>query len=1176
MHLFVVQCLVSIRVRSIQSILLYYVYSKSILRIFFPKNPMLKKLFIKKPAVIHEPSQEKFVNLSSFPEYNPNPLIQLDSSGVVQYMNLTAKHLFPDMESLQMQHPFLQGLEKFFQKTPKNYLNIITREVFVNGCFYTQTLTKVPNTTTYRLFGTDITELKKVEQILLDNIKFMKSLDEVNLVMQGSKNLEQIMSDVLDATLAIFDCDRAWLLYPSSPKSTSYQVPMERTKVEYPGAHVRGMTIPIDSESLRVFQAAEASTSPVTFDAESKPPLPTAIAKNFGVQSQMVINIYPKVGGAYMFGMHQCSYKRVWTAEEKRLFQEIGRRLADGLTSLLFFRNLQKKEEEYRRLIETSNEGVWVIDQDHKTTFANARMLTMLGYTEKELIGKKPEEITVPEEIEDHMHEMQERRKGKTSIYERRFIRKDGSVIWVKSSATPIFDEKKQFVGSFAMMTDITERKKTELEREQFFKFFNLSTDIMVIADPNGAFKKVNPTCVNELGYSVTELLSKSFIDFVHPDDKQSTLDEMARQIKTGSSLNFENRYVCKDGKILWLSWRANYNKEEGITYATARDITERKIAEIELIHVNRALRMVSDINQALIRVADEKTLLNETCRIAAEEGGYRLAWVGFAEQENEKIVHIVAQAGSGVEYLKTLRITWADEERGHGPTGTAIRTGKTQASNDIANDPNMLPWRKNALKNGLKSSIALPLKNEGQTFGALTIYAGEINAFNEKEIKILEELAGDLAFGIIAHRIRAERELANTELVRVNRALRMLNENNQALIRITDEKALLDKVSKVVVDSGGYRLMWIGFAEQDEAKTVRPVAQAGFGTDYLKFVNVTWADDEHGRGPTGVAIRTGKTQIAQDILQDSNMSPWRKAAVERGYKSSIALPLKSGEQIFGALNIYSGEANSFGVKEVQILEELADDLAFGIATLRLRKNIEERTKEVNQLKNNFIQIVSHQLRTPLTVIRWNLGAILERQRGDVVPSQEEALRGAYAANLQIIERIDDLLAAIDIEEGRIRLETDKINITELFSSVCEEKLQASLLKNITYEILMPKKSIPEIEIDAMKIRDVIVRLIDNAITYSSVGGHIVVKLFAKDHKVRFEISDTGIGIPETEQTHIFERFHRGWNAAQMKPDASGLSLFIAKHYLDIHNGTIGFSSIEKKGSTFWFELPIV
>ena len=121
-------------------------------------------------------------------------------------------------------------------------------------------------------------------------------------------------------------------------------------------------------------------------------------------------------------------------------------------------------------------------------------------------------------------------------------------------------------------------------EREQFYTFFQTSTDMMCIADPNGTFKKTNPAWTEQLGYSEEELVARPFIDFVHPDDKQPTLDEMARQIHLGFTLNFENRYLCKDGSYRWLSWRAKHNKDEGITYATARDITERKEAEEALL----------------------------------------------------------------------------------------------------------------------------------------------------------------------------------------------------------------------------------------------------------------------------------------------------------------------------------------------------------------------------------------------------------------------------------------------------------------------------------------------------------------------------------------------------------------------------------------------------------------
>lgn len=126
------------------------------------------------------------------------------------------------------------------------------------------------------------------------------------------------------------------------------------------------------------------------------------------------------------------------------------------------------------------------------------------------------------------------------------------------------------------LLQDIAQRKKTELEREQYFKFFQTSIDLMVFANPNGYFTKVNQGGLNILGYSETELLSKPFIEFVHPDDRARTLAEWERQMKAGGSINFVNRYLCKDGSVRWLSWRASYVAADQLTYATARDITDR------------------------------------------------------------------------------------------------------------------------------------------------------------------------------------------------------------------------------------------------------------------------------------------------------------------------------------------------------------------------------------------------------------------------------------------------------------------------------------------------------------------------------------------------------------------------------------------------------------------------
>lgn len=180
------------------------------------------------------------------------------------------------------------------------------------------------------------------------------------------------------------------------------------------------------------------------------------------------------------------------------------------------------------------------------------------------------------------------------------------------------------------------------------------------------------------------------------------------------------------------------------------------------------------------------------------------------------------------------------------------------------------------------------------------------------------------------------ERRRADENLLKLNRALRSISECNQALIHATDEATLLNQVCRLVTDIGGYRLAWVGFAEEDESRTVRPVAQAGFEEGYLETLRITWADTERGRGPTGVAIRTGRPCTSHDILTNPDFAPWRAEALKRGFASSLVLPLKAGDRVLGALNIYSVKPDSFDEEETKLLTELADDLTFGIVSLRI------------------------------------------------------------------------------------------------------------------------------------------------------------------------------------------------------------------------------------------------
>ncbi len=192
----------------------------------------------------------------------------------------------------------------------------------------------------------------------------------------------------------------------------------------------------------------------------------------------------------------------------------------------------------------------------------------------------------------------------------------------ILANAAPIRNDNDEIVAGIVVFLDITDRKRLELEREQFFTFFNTSTDLMCIADPSGAFKKTNPACSEILGYCEAELVAKPFIEFIHPDDKQETLDEMARQQEVGYTFKFENRYVRKDGSLCWLSWRAVYNKNDNITYATARDITEKKQIERTLQESEKRYRaLFSNAGDGIFIMSDKGTLLEANDSFARMHG---------------------------------------------------------------------------------------------------------------------------------------------------------------------------------------------------------------------------------------------------------------------------------------------------------------------------------------------------------------------------------------------------------------------------------------------------------------------------------------------------------------------------------------------------------------------------
>lgn len=297
----------------------------------------------------------------------------------------------------------------------------------------------------------------------------------------------------------------------------------------------------------------------------------------------------------------------------------------------------------------------------------------------------------------------------------------------------------------------------------------------------------------------------ETFLSWVHPDDRQLLQKAMQEPEPEKDEYELEYRIVRPDGEIRWVynRWVAIRDSQgsEIKRIGTHQDITERKQAEEELRQLNRELRAISECNQVLIRAEDEQSLVESVCRIVCDDAGYRMAWVGYAEYDEDRTLRPVASAGVGAGNLGQAGLTWADTAYGHGPSGSAIRSGRIEVVDDFINDSRVVPWREAGLKHGYRSAIALPLKGEGgNTFGVLSIYSDEISAFSAEEQRLLEELANDLAFGIVTLRRREEHNRAEEQI----RIAATAFEAQEGII-ITDVEQKILRVNRAFSEITGY-----------------------------------------------------------------------------------------------------------------------------------------------------------------------------------------------------------------------------------------------------------------------------------------------------------------------------------------------------------------------------------
>lgn len=265
---------------------------------------------------------------------------------------------------------------------------------------------------------------------------------------------------------------------------------------------------------------------------------------------------------------------------------------------------------------------------------------------------------------------------------------------------------------------------------------------------------------------------------------------------------------------------------------------------------------------------------------------------------------------------------------------------------------------------------------------------------------------------------------------------------------------------------------------------------------------------------------------------------------------------------------------------------EIKENLVLEVSVLPIIRGAEEtgslvilhdvtREKLVEKMKSEFVSLAAHQLRTPLSTMKWIMRMILDEEMGTINKEQKEFLEDSYQANERMIYLISDLLNVARIEEGRFLYELTPLNIQEMIESIVSFFESDASRRKVKVEFKKPRKKMPEIMLDSEKIKIAIENLVDNAIRYSLPGGKVTIAIKQNEKQLEVFVKDSGVGIPKNQQSRIFTKFFRGNNVMRMDTEGNGLGLYITKNIIESHEGKIWFESKLKEGTTFYFKLPI-